>query len=236
MAVKTNLADFSSPAFGGPYGIHGLALPGVAAPIYDGCWVPMFGAKLVSLELAGSMDTLGVDVYGSNSLGDPGNGYTITVGGSETDGDIVTLNISNPNLPAGVVNVSHTAAGGETVAQVAAALNTAINAQADLNALGIKSSVLSAVITLSYPSVAAQSGNSNPSQPGIANPTTVAYTKGSNSETVTIAVTTNGTKLGSTLAAFGLTALTVVPRWVKARLTTLTGAGATVTGRFAAST
>lgn len=231
-ARQTNLVDFNGPQFGGPYAIHGLALDAIGAAPFDGCWVPMFGAKYATLELTGLMDTLGVDVYGSNSLEDPGNGYTLTLAGSETNGDVVALVISNPNLLGGSVTISHTASGGEAVAAIAAALAAGINLNAGLNGIGLKATVAAAVITVRYPSFGPQTGNGNPSQAAVANPTTVAYTQGGNSETIAIAVLTTGTKLGSTLAAFGLTAVTAVPRWIKARLTTLTGAGANVSARF----
>lgn len=236
MAIRqNNLVDFSPSQQVGPYGIHALALDAVAAVPFESCWVPLFGAKQVSLELTGSMSTLGVDVFGSNALEDPGNSYTVTIAGTETDGDVVTLTIGNPNLPGGQVAIPHTSAGSESITSIATALTAGINANAALNALGIRATNQAGVITLTYPSFAAPAGAGNPSTQ-YANPTTVSgAATGSATETIAVVVGTNGTKIGSTLAAFGLTTLASIPRWAKLRATVLTGGGANVTGRLAAS-
>lgn len=235
MQRQVNLLDYSPSQQVGPYGIHALLMDAAPAKPVEGCWVPLFGAKLATLELSGSMDSLGLDVFGSNALEDPGNSYSITIAGSVTVDDVVSLDITNSNLPAGI-SVSHTSVGGDTATTIATALVAAINASSVLAGLSIRATNALGVITLAFPSFAPQPGAGNPSAPALANNTLVAGSvSGSATETIAIAVGTNGIKIGSTLAAFGLTALTVVPRWVKARLTTLTGTGANVSARLAAS-
>ncbi len=82
---------------------------------------------------------------------------TATVGGTVNSGNQVNLTVSDPALPGGSVTVSHTAGSGETKAQVAAALVTAINSNSDLQTLGVTASRTGAVITLKSTSVNATS-------------------------------------------------------------------------------
>lgn len=221
-----------SPAFSGPYGINALLLPQSAAPIVEGPWVPLAGAKVATLELFGSMSTLGVDLYATNNP-NPVNGYTITVGGSITDGDTVTATFANPNLGV-LLNITVPVVGGDTTDIVGAKLAAAINANANLQGAGIAASDLSSVVTITFPSLYPGLGAAG--SPSFANYTVVTASKSSGaSETVAVATLTTGIKVGSTLAAFALTAITVLPSYIKARLQTLTGSGANVTAALNAS-
>ena len=202
----------------------------------EGVWIPVQFVKSLSLDIAGSMSTLSVVLIGSNAFEDPGNVSTVTVGGTVTTSDVSSITIQNASLPGATQTVSHTSAGGDTTATIAAALAAAINANTNLAALAITAAVLSSVITISYPSAAPPSGAnpSTPSAPPVQNFTifTGAVT-GSATETLTIANASVGNTIGSAITALGLTSITPLPRRIKAQVNTLTGTGASVTGRLA---
>lgn len=112
---------------------------------------------------------------------------TATLGGSETNGDVVSLVFTNAGVSGLPVTISHTASGAESLASIAGALNTSINGNSTLIAAGITSTVSGAVLTISQPGV-------------IGNTTVLSYTQGGNSETITFAPT-NGHMGGGTGAA-----------------------------------
>lgn len=97
---------------------------------------------------------------------------TAIVGGSATESDAVTLVFTNANFSGGYEDVTYTVLAEDTLADVAAGLNTAINADAVLKAANITSTVTSETLTIS------QAG------PNFA---TLSYTQGDNSETVVFA-------------------------------------------------
>lgn len=208
-----------------------------AAVPMESVWVPAGPAKAASVEIEGSFSTLSVQLLGSNSPSDPGNTYTATIGGTTFDsGDVVSLIFTNPNLPNGEETVSHTLGASETAATVAAALAAAINADTKLAGalgLGFAATAASAVITITYPSVAPlqppQEGFS-PTTEAVQNTTLVqGSVTGAGNETVTIANASAGAALGSAITTLSITALTVLPRWIKAQFGTLTGTGASAT-------
>src|SRR5665213_2130148 len=94
------------------------------------------------------------------------------VGGSATEADVVTLVFTNASFAGGLEDVAYTVPATPTLGSVAAGMNTAINANAVLQANHISSTVVAETLTIS------QSG------PNFA---TLSYTKGSNSETVVFA-------------------------------------------------
>ncbi len=61
----------------------------------------------------------------------------VTVGGTPTTGDTVTISAHNPSLSGGVENVTYTVLSTDTLQTVSAGLAAAINADANLKALGI---------------------------------------------------------------------------------------------------
>lgn len=198
-------------------------------------WMPVSFAKSLSFDLEGSLSTISVQLLGSNSQSDPGNSYSITIGGSATANDVLSLQFQNPNLTGGTETVSVTAAGGETTAQLATALAAAINADTKLAALQITASVSGSVITVNYPSAAppntAEGGS--PTAPPNQNTTVITGSvSGSATETITVANASTGASLGSAITAKGMTAVTPLPGWIKAQINTLTGTGASVTGNI----
>ena len=61
----------------------------------------------------------------------------VTIGGKPTTGDTVTVSAHNPSLSGGVENVTYTVLSTDTLQSISAALAAAINADANLKALGI---------------------------------------------------------------------------------------------------
>jgi hypothetical protein len=235
--MQTPLIDFLSPRFVGAYGLNALLLPAAqAVPVYEGPWIQIGGAKDISLELFGSQSTLSVDIYGTNNP-NPVNGYTITIGSTVTSGDTITATFTNPNLPgAGTEAVVVTAGSSDTTTTLAVALAAAINADVNLQGCGISAQQAGAIVTINFPSIWPGGDTAGGTPQGVANFTGVTTTLSAGaSETAAVATLTNGTKIGSSLAAFGFTELTTLPTYIKARLQTLTGTGANVTVALNAS-
>jgi hypothetical protein len=109
-------------------------------------------------------------VFGTGGTAVVAASATALLGGSETNGDTVTLVFTNADITGSPVSVSVTAA--TSLAATATLLNTAINANAALAAAGISSTVSSATLTIQ------QLG-------AVGNALTLSYTQGGNTETIT---------------------------------------------------
>lgn len=222
------LSNYQPGPFLGPFSIQAMLADGIAAVPYEGIWVPARFAKTASVELSGSISTLSLDIYGTNQL-NPLNTYTVTVGGSEHDGDTLNLIFTNPLLPAGTKTVSYVTSGGQSINSIATALAAAVAADPDLSGLGFLAKAASAVVTIQWPSV--------PSAGAPSGSDTILATSvvgGGATETLTVAAGADGTNLtASHLTALGLTSITPMPvGWVKSRITTLTGGGANISAAF----
>jgi hypothetical protein len=113
----------------------------------------------------------------------------------------------------------------------------AINADTKLQGLGVGASSLAAVVTVTFPSVAPITAISGDTATGANFIGIATSATGSATETQTVATFTNGTTLGSAIAALGLTNIPApFPLFIKARLATLTGGGAKITAALNAST
>lgn len=224
--------NFSQAPFNGPFSESAILASAALGSIpTEGLWSFSGWAKVGSLELAGSMSTLSCQLYGSNQPDPPPNTYTATLAGSPyTSGDTVSLVFGNQNLSGASLTLTYTLGSSESATTVAAALVKLIGSSA-LAALGFQASSLAGVITITFPSGAATGSGGSPSSPLPSNFTTLTGSA-SASETVTIAAGTNGSTIGSAITALGLTAVTTLPRWVTARVATLTGTGAAVTATF----
>lgn len=239
MAPK-QLVGFQAGPFASPFAIQAdLFSDIVAAQLpYEGLWIPVPWSKSATVELAlqaGTFGSVSADIYATNQQA-PLNTYKVTVGGSETDGDVVGLLFTNPLLPLGSKTVSITTSGGQSINSIAAALAAAIAADVDLAGLGFTASSAAAVITIQWPSVPGGLPPFNVSSPPFASTTLLSTAlSGGATETLTIAAGTDGTNLTpSHLTALGLTALTPMPvQWVKGRIGTISGSGATLALRFA---
>lgn len=216
--------EFRQAPYNGPFDIAAQLLRNITAAPVEGLWVDSAFAKVQSIETAGNASAFNIDLYGSNAPAMPLNQYTATVGGSATSTDVLNLAFANGNLPLGTKTVSYTVRGGDTLNSIAAALAAAINADTDLGPLGITAAAASAVVTVSYPSVPPNAVPPTPSIPPPSNATALTSSlSGGATETLTIAAGTNGTKLVSLSAPLGFTQLGLLPRWVTARLTSMTG-------------
>jgi len=226
--------NFRAAPYAAPLSINSRLLDSVAAAPFEGVWLPTMFAKMGGIELSGSMATLAVGLFGSNQFDPPVNYYEVTIGGSITVADVVTLVVNNPNLPGGSVSLAYTTVNGDSLTKAAAALAALIQGKAALAALGfMAANNSSAVIAISFPSVPPGQGAPDTLPPPSQNLTTISgSSNGSATETVSAAVGTNGTSLGASVTAFGFNSIAPVPRWIKARLTTLTGGGAAVTADF----
>lgn len=227
--------NFLSAPFSGPFAIGcGLITNGKVVN-QEGLWLPTGWAKSGSISVEGSMSTLSLQVYGSNLLAQPLNQYTVTVSGSIVAADTIGIVFTNPNLPgAGTYQVNSRAlTGGDTLTTAAAALALAINMDTTLAPLGFIATSAAAVITIQYPS--APQNQQTPQTPlnPPSNQTSIAGAKtGSGSEAFAIAVGTNGNTIGSAITTLSIVTITNLPRWMTARITTLTGAGANITADF----
>lgn len=234
--TPTSLLTFDSPAFGGPFGINAPLFTDIAAVPYEGLWTPLIGAKSASLEINGSMSTLSVQLYGSN-VQSPLNGYIVTVAGSIQADDVCAITFNSPNLPnATAITKSYTVLGGDSVTIIAAALVALIKADVNLASLGLLVSSVAGVITVTFPSVFTGAGSSSPSQiKGNTLLVTTLVTGNTPTETMAVTLPSTGIALGSAITTLSLAALTIIPRYIKARVSTLTGTNATVTGNLQAS-
>lgn len=253
--MTNQLVNPQSPLYGGPYGIQAYLIPPAFSDkvVFEGPWIPIAGIKAGSLEVAGTLGggTLSLQLVGTN---DPQvaavNRYTITVGGTITNNDTLSVTVKNPNLAGGTEQVTITAVTADTTTTLAAKLAAAIVADANLAALGIGATSTAAVVTLTFPSV-------NPAEPssstGWTQPTTnfteisaTAVTGGA-TETLTVAADTGGTPLPASAigsganpivgASFpGLIALSApFPLFIKARLAAMSGTSPSVTAALNAS-
>jgi hypothetical protein len=224
-----NLVDYQSAPYNGPFSISAALLTGVAAAPYEGLWVPIQWAKSGSIELSGTFSAIDVDLYVSNAEQAPANQYVATLGGSATEADHVGITFTSP-LISGGKTVSYTVANGNDLTAIGAGLAAAINADTTLAALGITAGAASGVVTVSWPSTSPTEGAgqfSSPSSPSQANDLSLASALSAGAtETITFTTGTSGLKLGSTISAAGLTSIATSYRWIKARLTSMTGSSA----------
>lgn len=234
-------AAFVGGKFGGPFDIGLQLLDNATAATTEGLWLPTQFAKVGTVELAGSMSTVSVSLVGTNQLLAPLNQYTLTIASTVATGDVITVKATNSNILGGSASVSYTTIAGDTTTTIAAGLAALINASAGtrgMAAAGITASSTAAVITVSFPSVFPNAGTENynyATNVGAGNITTFAGTS-TGSETVTVAgVTTIGSAIGSAITALGLTSITLLTRWTRARMTTLTGANAFINATFCGS-
>ena len=73
---------------------------------------------------------------------------SITVGGTVTAGNVLTITVSNANLAGGQESVFYTTITGDTTTSIATALKSAINSDAHLQAIGLTATSSGAVISV----------------------------------------------------------------------------------------
>jgi hypothetical protein len=234
------LVQYTAGPFASPFAIAALLADSIVAANlpYEGLWVPVKFAKAASIELSGSISTLALDIWATNQF-NPLNTYTVTVGGSETDGDMLNLIFTNPLLPNGSETVTLTTSGGESTTAIAAALAAGVNADQNLAVLGFRATSAAAVVTILWPSLPGFAINTEEGSPPVGSTTILTTSKsGGATETLTVAVGADGEKLnGTSITALGLTNYTssMPVGYIKTRIGTLTGTGANITAALAAA-
>ncbi len=221
--------QYTSGPFTGPFSISSQLIRSVTAAPYEGLWIPAMWSKFHSIELssASSFSAASVGIYAADDYATPPNEYTVTVGGTITAADVASITLSNPNFRNGTETVSYTVQAGDTTSTIATALAAAINADATLAAVLITATASAAVVTVSYPTIPSGTFDNIQNLP-LGNFTTLSTNvTGSATETLTVAVGTNGT-LMQTITAPSFVNLQFSCRWIKARLTTLTGSNAII--------
>lgn len=232
-----NYMNYDAAPFDGPFALQATMADSVAAALFEGLWLPSRYAKSGSVELAGSFATVQADIYATNQP-DAKNSQTVTVGGTVTNGDAASLTFANPNLPNGTASVSYPITGSDTTTTIATGLAAAILANQTLTALGFSATSLANAVTVSWPSVppAADPQPNGTSSPPPQNVTIITGSvSGAASETLTIALGTDGQKIASMTAA-GIQPLSISGqpiRWLKCRIPTLTGSPPSVSVFFA---
>ena len=71
-----------------------------------------------------------------------------TIGGSKTTGDVVTITVHDAGLSGGQKSKSYTVLSGDTLTSIAAALTSAINADTDLQGIGVSATSSGTAITM----------------------------------------------------------------------------------------
>lgn len=218
-------------AVNGPASINAVLLDSVTSVPYEGVWFPWMFVKQGSLEVSGSMSTLSCQLYGTNAMA-PTNSYTITMTGTAATGNNLTTNLI---LPTGTITAVFADTTGNTTTQiatgVAAAINTAVQASTPM--WGIVATSATNVVTITWPAIPPTQGGGgfvSQSSPAIAPMMAITTAvSGSASETMTLAAGSTGSAVGSAITALSMTQFTVSARFLKVRITTLTGGGANIT-------
>lgn len=237
--MKTSPIYFPESApYNGPQSLSAELFDSISSAPYEGVWIPIHCVKKASVDISGTDSASSVQIVGSNSISAPLNTYTVTVGGTITTNDVVTLRFDAGLIQSGPVNISYTVAGGDSTTSIATALKTAINANASIIQIGIVASSVGAVLTINWPSISSYVPNSftpaSPTNPTLKNNLALSGSvSGYATETVTVACGTDGSALqlstGSS-ATIGLNYISQLPvRWIKGRLTSVTGGSISAT-------
>jgi len=103
--------------------------------------LPIAGTAYTTATSSGATETI--------ALGANTNGNTsVTIGGSKSTGDQLTINVYNPSLGVGPESLTYTVLSTDTLTSIATALTSLINADAKLPSLGASANSSSAVITI----------------------------------------------------------------------------------------
>lgn len=100
-------------------------------------------SSVVSISTAGTTYSSSTSVGATETLtvGYNSEGNTVAVvGGIKTTGDVLTLTINDSSLPTGSVAVAYTVLSGDNLGSIAAGLSAAINANSNLQGLGVSAS------------------------------------------------------------------------------------------------
>src|ERR1700678_1341296 len=133
------LASYAAAPFASPFSLQCTLFDAVSAAI-EGLWVPAQFCKSGSVELFGTATGISVTLIGTNSLGIPLNTWTGTVAGSISAGDVISVKVTNQNIPGGSATVSYTVQAGDTTTTIAAALAALLAGNAALQGISLLAS------------------------------------------------------------------------------------------------
>jgi hypothetical protein len=218
--ANPNVITQTASTFIAPVDALSWLLANVTTAPYEGLWLPNKFSSPPSLEVFGSEETLSLQLLGTNADA-PSNEQTLTLAGTFAEGDILTLNFTPPGGPAKVV--TSTLGANPTSTTAAAELASAVNAA---QPFGVSAQATAGVITLTYPSW--QSGDPYQQNTSVRQNLFTISAATTGAETFAVASGTDGSTLGAAITALGIIQLAVNPRWIKARVTTLTGSGALI--------
>lgn len=116
---------------------------------------PVGNFMTLSSSVTGSATETVVLGQGSTPITNASN--DITLGGTETDGDIVSLTFTNAGVAGFPVTVTHTAAASESINSIATAMRAAVNANTTLIAAGLVATGGTNHVTIGQPGTIANS-------------------------------------------------------------------------------
>lgn len=199
-----------------------------------GWWTPWAPLHTASVELSGTFSAT-CQVLLSNAASMPSNGYTITVTGSETTGDTITVNILGPQFQNGALTTVYKVQSGDTTnnllaASLAAAIQAAIKAAdsiANEQSLGspamlagaIKVSVSTNVVTIATQQPMPWFNVTTSLSGGATESLAVAQYDDGSGQTVTGL---------SALSSAGLTQFNAVGSWIKGKVSAYTSGNPTL--------
>ncbi|HEY9684985.1 MAG TPA: RHS repeat-associated core domain-containing protein [Oculatellaceae cyanobacterium] len=102
------------------------------------------GYRIIAMALNGSVQGGASETLTTSTTSDQNT--NITVGGTVTAGDIVSVNVENSTLSGGENTASYTVQSGDTLTSIATGLAAAINADTTLNTIGVSATSSGAVI------------------------------------------------------------------------------------------
>ena len=213
--------SFENSPSPGTFASSAVMVDSVTAAPYEGLWIPSRFTRNASIEVSGTFSSFSLGLYGTNAI-NPSNTYLVTVGGTVTNNDVLGVTFSTASLTSGSRTVSYTVSGSPSLSTIAANLAALINADTTLAALGYQASAASAVVTINFPTLPASSGMGSFTSP-VTPLATILSTSSTGTETLTVSTPTTGGVLFATVTASGFTQLPGPMRWVKARLTALSG-------------
>ena len=220
-----NLYDVFSARFNGPFSLRAVLLSGQSSAPFEGAWVPLVGCLQATLEVSAvSGTTFSAALWGTNNP-DPVNSYSVTVGGTVTAGNVLTLTFSGGVL-FGSTSVTYTVQSSDTASTIAAQLAAAVAASSAVAAAGISAQSSGSVVTITYPSGVSPTlpsvtpaGNPTMNQSLNAIQVSAAST---GATTLTVATGTSGVSL-ATISASVMTAIAMPVSFAKLRLASVSG-------------
>ncbi len=160
-------------------------------------------ASAASIEIWAVRVTDGTDTAATaNFTGATSSAETVTVGGTITAGNTLTLTATGSGITGSPVSVTYTVLVSDTIDTIASALAALINANANLVAANISASAVLAVVTINYPSTLTVAWSESTSS-GATETLTLASGSGTTAGLTVTAISTGslGNKISVTFAA-----------------------------------